>query len=55
MAERAVHEVSMHHQVEMPICEQVYRILYQGATPESAVQALMNRDLKSEGRPANPE
>lgn len=55
MAARAVHEVSMRHQVEMPICEQVYRILYQGATPESAVQALMNRDLKSEGHPANPE
>ncbi len=55
MAARAVHQVSSHHRAEMPICEQVYRILYQGATPESAVQALMNRDLKSDGRPAYPK
>ncbi len=51
LAARAVHQVSMQHQVEMPICEQVYRILYQGAAPESAVRALMTRQLKSEGDP----
>ncbi len=55
MAARAVHQVSLRHQVEMPICAQVYRILYQGATPESAVQALMTRDLKSEDHSANLE
>ncbi len=55
MAARAVHQVSSHHQVEMPICDQVYRILYRGATPKSAVQALMTRDLKSEDHSANPE
>lgn len=55
MAAHAVHQVSLRHQVEMPICEQVYRILYQGATPESAVQALMTRDLKSEDQAANQE
>lgn len=53
MAARAVHQVSSHQRVEMPICDQVYRILYEGATPESAVQALMTRDLKSEDHSAN--
>ncbi len=53
MAARAVHQVSSNQRVEMPICDQVYRILYEGATPESAVQALMTRDLKSEDHSAN--
>ena len=34
--------------IEMPICYQVYRILYEGASPREAVGALMRRDLKSE-------
>lgn len=55
MAARAVHQVSLQHQIEMPICEQVYRMLYQGATPESAVKALMTRDLKSEDDSATAE
>jgi glycerol-3-phosphate dehydrogenase (NAD(P)+) len=55
MAARAVHQVSLQHRVEMPICEQVYRMLYQGATPESAVKALMTRDLKSEDDSAAAE
>ncbi len=36
------------HEVEMPICTLVYKILYEGLAPESAVQALLNRSLKSE-------
>jgi len=34
--------------VEMPICEQAYRILYKGAAPAEAVRALMQREVKSE-------
>jgi glycerol-3-phosphate dehydrogenase (NAD(P)+) len=34
--------------VEMPICEQAYRILYKGAAPAEAVSALMQREVKSE-------
>ena len=44
----AVHEVRQPLGVEMPICEQVYRILHEGLKPESAVVALMNRSLKPE-------
>ncbi len=34
--------------VEMPICQQVYRILYEDLPPRQAVQALISRDLKAE-------
>jgi glycerol-3-phosphate dehydrogenase (NAD(P)+) len=34
--------------VEMPITEQVYRVLFEGKSPESAVTDLMTRDLKPE-------
>jgi glycerol-3-phosphate dehydrogenase (NAD(P)+) len=35
--------------VEMPICEQVWRVLYEGKEPRQAVHELMTRDLKDEG------
>jgi glycerol-3-phosphate dehydrogenase (NAD(P)+) len=47
-AARAVREVAVREGVEMPICEQVYGILYEGATIRDAVQALMSRSLKPE-------
>ena len=34
--------------IEMPICQQVYQILYEGKSPRDAVQALMTRELKPE-------
>jgi glycerol-3-phosphate dehydrogenase (NAD(P)+) len=48
LAAKAVHEVSQRTNVEMPICEQIYRILYEGAPPADAVVALMTRALKPE-------
>jgi len=48
LAAAAVHEVAEKLGIEMPICHQVYRILYEGASPREAVGALMSRDLKSE-------
>ena len=47
-AAEAVHILSTRLKVEMPICEQVYRILYQGMNPRAAVEALMSRALKQE-------
>jgi glycerol-3-phosphate dehydrogenase len=32
----------------LPICQQIYRILYEGAAPLEAVGALMGRELTSE-------
>ncbi len=47
-AAKAVHQVSTRLGVEMPICEQIYRILYENVTPRDAVDTLMNRELKAE-------
>lgn len=44
----AVWEVAQREGVDMPICEQVHRILYQGVAPQEAVMALMSRALKPE-------
>ena len=45
---RAVHEIARRVDVEMPICEQVYRLIYAGVAPAEAVHALMTRTLKAE-------
>jgi len=48
MAAEAVKEVADELGIEMPICQQVYQILYEGTSPREAVEALMGRELKSE-------
>ena len=48
LAAKAVHEVADHLNVDMPICLELYRILYEGRPPREAVSALMGRTLKSE-------
>jgi len=47
-AAAAVNTVAQNLGVEMPICQQAYRILYEGAAPAEAVHALMQREVKSE-------
>ena len=51
-AARAVHDVAVKLGIEMPIVDQVYRILYEGLTPREAVEALMTRELKPESESA---
>jgi glycerol-3-phosphate dehydrogenase (NAD(P)+) len=48
VAAKAVHQVADTLGVEMPICQQIYRILHEGAPPRDAVAALMGRALKPE-------
>jgi glycerol-3-phosphate dehydrogenase (NAD(P)+) len=48
MAARAVREVAERAQVEMPICEQIYRVIYENVPPQHAVKDLMLRALKPE-------
>jgi glycerol-3-phosphate dehydrogenase (NAD(P)+) len=45
---RAVQRVAEQHKVPMPIVEQVYRVLHEGADPRAAVAALMRRPISSE-------
>ena len=48
LAAKAVREVAAANNVEMPIAHQMYRILYEGATPQDMVDGLMSRSLKPE-------
>jgi glycerol-3-phosphate dehydrogenase (NAD(P)+) len=43
-----VFQLSQQLGVEMPISEQVYRVLYEGLVPQQAVEALLGRDQKAE-------
>lgn len=45
---KSVHNLAQTLGVEMPICEQVYQVLYQGKSTREAVGDLMSRDLKPE-------
>jgi glycerol-3-phosphate dehydrogenase (NAD(P)+) len=41
-------QLAQKNKTDMPICEQVYRILYEGKDPRSALQNLMSRKLREE-------
>ena len=45
---RSVYNLSRKIKVEMPICEEMYHILYQDLSPEVALHRLMTRELKYE-------
>jgi glycerol-3-phosphate dehydrogenase (NAD(P)+) len=45
---RSVHHLSRKLDVDMPICHQTYRILYEDLPPREALSQLMTRDLKQE-------
>lgn len=42
------HQLAIREKVEIPICEQVYQILYNSKEPRTAFQDLMSRKLKTE-------
>lgn len=44
----AVHNLCQKHGVDMPICEAVYAILYEGADPKSTLDGLFARSIKNE-------
>ena len=48
LAARAVHAVAARHRVELPICEQIYRVLYEGVSVQDALAALMKRPIRTE-------
>ena len=45
---REVNDLAISHAVDMPISQEVYRILYEGEKPRDAVQALLSREQKPE-------
>jgi glycerol-3-phosphate dehydrogenase (NAD(P)+) len=44
----SVHQLAQREKVEMPICEQVFDVLYKGKDPKAAFRDLMSRELKDE-------
>jgi len=48
-AARETFHLAKKHNIDMPITEQIYRVLYDGLAPLSAVQNLLQRDQKAEG------
>ncbi len=44
----SVHQLAKREKVEVPICEQIYLVLYKNKDPRAALQDLMLRKLKSE-------
>jgi glycerol-3-phosphate dehydrogenase (NAD(P)+) len=47
-AARAVCDVAARLEVDMPICREIYRIMYENKPVRAAVQALMGREVRSE-------
>ena len=47
-AAKSAHELAARQGVEMPICEEAYRVLYEGASPQEAIRKLMGRDKRHE-------
>jgi len=45
---RSVYDLAAKLGVEMPICSEIYRVLYEGVSPREALHRLMTRDLKQE-------
>lgn len=45
---RALHMLAARYGVELPVCEAVYRVLYENADPRQAISSLFDRALKEE-------
>ncbi len=45
---REVRGLAHRHRIDMPITEQVYRVLFEGVSPQAAVTALLSREPRSE-------
>lgn len=47
-AAQEVHRLQAQYDLDLPICEQVYGILYSGWNPQKGLQILLSRELKKE-------
>jgi len=52
---QSVRQLSQRENVEMPICEQVFSVLYEGKNPKDAFRDLMSRELKDEYKTSKGE
>lgn len=47
---RQIHQLDRKHRLELPICEQIYKTLFERQAPLEAIQSLMTRELKAESK-----
>ena len=47
-AAKSAHLVAARQKIDMPIIEQIYRVIYEGMNPEEAVTNLMRRPMAME-------
>ncbi len=47
---RAVHDLAARYGTDMPICESVYRVLYENLDPATALLSILSRDQREEWR-----
>jgi glycerol-3-phosphate dehydrogenase (NAD(P)+) len=45
---KSVHDLAQRLDVDLPICNEVYRVLYEGKSPQRAVEDVLTRPLKRE-------
>jgi glycerol-3-phosphate dehydrogenase (NAD(P)+) len=45
---KAVHDLAAQEQLELPICSEIYRVIYENKKPHEAIANLMRRTLKEE-------
>ncbi len=45
---KTIYQLAQKHAIDMPITEQVYKVLYEGANPKDAVNNLLSRQPKPE-------
>ncbi len=48
---RSAYDLAKKYQLDLPIINEVYRVLYEGKDPKEAVQGLMSRESKPESMP----
>jgi len=45
---RSIHGLSQENNIEMPICEQIYKVLFEDVSPGQGILELMGRELVDE-------
>jgi glycerol-3-phosphate dehydrogenase (NAD(P)+) len=46
---KSVHQLAQKHHVDMPMAEEVYKVLFEDKNPRQATLDLMRRDTRGEG------
>ena len=45
---RSIHDVDKKNNIDMPLCEQIYQVLFKDVSPRKAILELMGRGLVDE-------